>query len=135
MRDKFEGCLLGLAIGDALAAIGKGETSSGIEKKYGQIRDLMGGGRLNLEPGEYTDEGHMMLSVLESICTLRSFKPNNIATRFVGWFNSRPKDIGKFTSHVLERMRDGERWEEASEGAAFDTTLQPAGSISIVYGV
>jgi ADP-ribosyl-[dinitrogen reductase] hydrolase len=135
MRAKYEACLLGLAIGDAMAAVGIGETRESIEKKYGQIKDLVGGGKLNLEPGEYTDEGQMMVSVLESICTLRAFKPDNIANRFIGWLKSRPKDIGQFTRHVLERMREGERWQEASEGAALDSTMQTAGSASLIYGV
>jgi ADP-ribosyl-[dinitrogen reductase] hydrolase len=135
MRGKFEGCLLGLAIGDALAASGKGETHESIEQKYGQIKDLIGGGKLDLEPGEYTDESHMMVSVLESICTLRSFNPDNIARRFAGWYRSRPKDIGNLTHHVLERISDGERWQEASEGAALDSTLQAAGSASVIYGI
>src|SRR5262249_40692381 len=135
MRGRFEGCLLGLAIGDALAAVGIGETRESIEQKYQQIKDLIGGGKLNLNPGEYTDEGHMSVSVLESICTLRAFNPDNIAKRFAGWYKSRPKDIGNFTRHVLQRLAEGERWEEASAGAALDSTLEAAGSASLVYGV
>src|SRR5947208_17107606 len=128
MRNRYEGCLLALAIGDAMGAVGIGETRESIEQKWGQIKEPVGGGKLNLEPGEYTDEGQMMVSVLESICTQRAFKPDNIASRFVGWLKSRPKDIGHFTRHVLERMRAGERWQEASEGAARDSTLQTASS-------
>lgn len=135
MRSRFEGCLLGLALGDAMAAIGTGETRESIAQKYGQIDGPRGGGKLNLDPGEYTDEGQMMVSVLESICTLRAFKPDNIAHRFVGWLKSHPKDMGHFTHHVLERMCEGERWQEASEGAAYDTSMQVAGSASLIYGV
>ncbi|MEW6733696.1 MAG: ADP-ribosylglycohydrolase family protein [Acidobacteriota bacterium] len=135
MRGKFEGCLLGLALGDALGAIGIGETATSIQQKYGQIKDLLGGGKLNLDPGEYTDESQMMVSVLESICTRHCFDPDNIAYRFVGWYKSRPKDISSFTSHVLKRMLEGERWQEASEGAAYDSTLEIAGSVSLVYGI
>lgn len=135
MRGRFEGCLLGVAIGDAMAATGIGETPNSILQKYGQRRDLVGGGKFNLDPGEYTDEGQMMVSVLESICTLRSFKPDNIAYRFVGWLKSHPKDIGEFTQHVLERIRDGERWQEASEAAAMDTSMQTAGSSTLTYSI
>ncbi|KAF0248327.1 MAG: ADP-ribosylglycohydrolase, partial [bacterium] len=135
MRSRFEGCLLGLALGDAMAAIGIGETREAIAQKYGQIDGPRGGGKLNLDPGEYTDEGQMMVSVLESICTLRAFKPDNIAHRFVGWLNSHPKDMGHFTRHILERIRGGERWQEASEGAAYDSSMKVAGSASLVYGV
>lgn len=135
MRGRFEGCLLGLALGDAMAAIGIGETREAIATKYGQIDKPKGGGKLNLDPGEYTDEGQMMVSVLESICTQRAFKPDNIAYRFVGWLKSHPKDIGHFTEYVLGRMKEGERWQEASEGASYDSTLQVAGSASLVYGI
>lgn len=135
MRSKFEGCLMGLAIGDAMAAIGVGEKRTDVPLKYGQITSPRGGGKLNLEPGEYTNEGQMMVSVLESICTLRAFKPDNIASRFVGWLKSHPCQIDPFSQHVLERMRDGERWAEASESASFDTSLPVANSASLTYAI
>lgn len=135
MRGKFEASLLGVAIGSAMASVGIDETRASLAQKYGKINDMIGGGKLNLEPGEYAGESQMMVSVLESLCTLRGFKPNNIALRFIGWLKSHPKRIGHFTQHVLQRMRDGERWEEASEGAALDSSMQVAGSASLIYGV
>jgi ADP-ribosyl-[dinitrogen reductase] hydrolase len=135
MRGKFEGCLLGLAIGDAMAAVGIGETKETIAQKYGKITNLLGGGRLNLEPGEYGQNGQMAVSVLESICTLRSFKPDNIAYRFVGWLKSRPRKVDIYTAHVLERVRDGESWPEASEAAAYDSALPTLSGAGLIYSI
>ncbi|MCS6884068.1 MAG: ADP-ribosylglycohydrolase family protein [Acidobacteriota bacterium] len=135
MRGKYEGSLLGIFIADALAATGIGLSKEEIKSKYGSLRDLIGGGKLNLDPGECTDEGQMTASVLESICTLRSFKPDNIAQRFVGWLKSRPRDIDDFTRHVLERQSEGETWQEASEAASYDKSLDTAGSIAIIYSI
>jgi ADP-ribosyl-[dinitrogen reductase] hydrolase len=135
MRGKFEGCLLGLAIGDAMGAIGIGENKESLAQKYGKIRDLVGGGSLNLEPGEYGQNGQMAVSVLESICTLRSFKPDNVAYRFVGWLKSHPKKVDEYTAHVLGRVRDGESWPEASEAASYDSSLPTLSGAGLIYSI
>jgi ADP-ribosyl-[dinitrogen reductase] hydrolase len=49
---QFQGCLLGLAVGDALGAPVEGMSGEAIEQRYGQVAEMWGGGWLGLEPGE-----------------------------------------------------------------------------------
>ena len=68
-RNKFSGCLVGLAIGDALGAP--------IEFKKGgsfkPVNDFIGGGMFNLNPGEFTDDTSLALCLAESLTRCNGF--------------------------------------------------------------
>ena len=61
--DRFRGCLLGLAAGDALGTT--------LEFKppgtFQPIDDMVGGGLLELEPGQWTDDTSMALCLAASL--------------------------------------------------------------------
>lgn len=61
-RDRYQGCLIGLAFGDALATT--------LEFKrpgtFKPIKEMVGGGPFGLKPGEWTDDTSMALCLAES---------------------------------------------------------------------
>ncbi len=125
MKERIQGCLLGAAIGDALGMPVKGLTGKEISERHGVVRDMLGVPDLYLEPGQYLDDGHLMALTLESICTQRSLSLPDMLRRLKGWFHTHPPDMTPLTRHVLERLDRGEQWEEASEGASFDSDFDP----------
>jgi len=50
--NRIRGGLYGVAIGDALGATLEFLDKQQIKQKFGQLRDIIGGGWLNLKPGE-----------------------------------------------------------------------------------
>ena len=52
-RDRFRGCLLGLAAGDALGTTLEFKPPGSFEP----IDDMVGGGPFGLRPGQWTDDG------------------------------------------------------------------------------
>ena len=54
-RDRFRGCLLGLAAGDALGTTLEFKTPG----TFAPIADMPGGGPFGLEPGQWTDDTSM----------------------------------------------------------------------------
>ena len=54
-RDRFRGCLLGLAVGDALGTTLEFRSPGSFEP----IDDMVGGGPFGLEPGYWTDDTSM----------------------------------------------------------------------------
>ena len=56
-RDRFLGCLLGLAVGDAVG------TTLEFERRgsFTPITDMVGGGSFRLGPGQWTDDTSMAL--------------------------------------------------------------------------
>lgn len=115
MRQKFEGCLLGLVCGDALGAPVEFMTAEQISQRFGTLKEMVGGGWLNIKPGEYTDDTDMMLCIAESLAENKDYNPEDIARRFVEWYKSNPKDIGSTTRKSLARLASGVSWKESGD--------------------
>src|SRR5579859_928293 len=117
MLDRFTGCILGLACADALGATLEFMTPEQIQQRYGTLTDIVGGGWLNLPAGDYTDDTQMMRCLLESIVEHGDVVPSDIATRFVAWLESGPRDVGNLTSAAIRNLRRGTTWDEAGKQA------------------
>ena len=63
VRDRFRGCLLGLAAGDALGTTLEFKRPGTFEP----IGDMVGGGPFDLEPGQWTDDTSMALCLATSL--------------------------------------------------------------------
>ncbi len=112
--DRFQGCLVGLAVGDALGGPLEFMSASQIEDSCGgPVRDMVGGGWLDLRPGEYTDETQMMLCLAESIVAQKSFEMEDVARRLLAWYKSGPKNIDNITRTALAELEKGVPWREA----------------------
>ena len=61
LKEHFRGCLLGLAVGDALGSSLEFSSPGSFEP----ISDMIGGGPFNLNPGEWTDDTSMALCLLK----------------------------------------------------------------------
>lgn len=113
--DRFQGCLLALAVGDALGAPLEFMSRAEIKARYGRVVDMMSGGWLGLEAGEYTDDTEMMLCIARSLVEKGRWDPQDAAQRFGRWFEGGPKDVGRITAQALEALKAGARWDEAGE--------------------
>ena len=110
----IKGAFFGAAVGDALGAPAEMMKAGEIKEKYGVLRDMVGGGWLNLEPGEPTDDTSMTLDVARGILTNPAYPVEDIGRNFLLWFQSNPRDIGNTTKTSFQNyMRTGS-WREAS---------------------
>jgi len=88
-QDRFRGCLLGLASGDALGTT----LEFFYPGTFQPIDDMVGGGWFNLDPGQWTDDTSMALCLAESLIELREFDPLDQMQRYVMW-----RDFGWLSS-------------------------------------
>lgn len=130
-RSQFVGCLVGLAIGDALGAPLEFMSRAEIAATYGEVRDFLGGGWLNLEPGEYTDDTQLALAITDSIITCDKVDPPDIAARFVAWLRCGPKDVGHITRTAIRYHEQGQPWDSVGERVAHELTGRAAGNGSL----
>jgi ADP-ribosyl-[dinitrogen reductase] hydrolase len=65
-----------------------------IRKEYGVLRDIVGGGWLELEPGAITDDTEMMMCVARSLVEQRGTNFEDMANKLADWYDSNPVDIG-----------------------------------------
>ena len=80
-RDRFRGCLLGLAAGDALGTTLEFETPGTFE----EIDDMVGGGPFGLRPGQWTDDTSMALCLASSLIEKGGFDAIDQMRRYVRW--------------------------------------------------
>lgn len=93
--DRFEGCLLGLACGDAVGA-----TVEFVPRgRFTPMTDMLGGGKFRLQKGEWTDDTSMALCLAESLLQCAGFDALDQMQRYWRWANEgyyscRPHPIG-----------------------------------------
>ena len=81
-RDRFRGCLLGLATGDALGTTLEFRSPG----TFQPIDDMMGGGPFRLEPGQWTDDTSMALCLATSLIEMDGFDPLDQMERYLRWW-------------------------------------------------
>lgn len=103
-RNKIAGALYGVAVGDAFGAPLEFMNKANIIEKYGRVTEMVGGGWLNLKPGEVTDDTQMTLCVAEGIVKNPDNPIPEIGKLFVEWYKSNPKDIGETCKKSIENI-------------------------------
>ena len=69
--EQFRGCLLGLAIGDAIGTT----VEFRLRNSFPPVTDMVGGGPFNLKPGQWTDDTSMALCLATSLVEVGGFDP------------------------------------------------------------
>ena len=107
-RDRFLGCLLGLAVGDAVGTTLEFKPRG----SFKPITDMTGGGPFHLEPGQWTDDTSMALCLASSLVERGEFDPTDQMARYVRWkdegywsSNGHCFDIGNATGAALARFK------------------------------
>ncbi|HOI12755.1 MAG TPA: ADP-ribosylglycohydrolase family protein [Methanoculleus sp.] len=105
--DRYRGCLLGLAAGDALGVSAEFQPPG----TFAPVTGMAGGGYHNLRPGEWTDDTSLALCLAESLIEKRGFDPVDQLERYVRWYREGHLsstgtcfDIGTTTRKALERF-------------------------------
>ncbi len=114
--DRYLGCLVGLATGDALGTTLEFKPPG----SFTPIDDIVGGGPFRLEPGQWSDDTSMALCLAESLIEKSGFDPHDQCQRYVAWMqdghlssNGRCFDIGNTVSRAL---RDFQRTGDPASG-------------------
>ena len=81
LRERFQGALVGLAVGDALAA----HTQFRKPGSFAAVGDLLGGGPFDLPRGAWTDDTAMALLLAESLLEREGFDAHDQVQRYVRW--------------------------------------------------
>lgn len=106
--DKFRGCLLGLACGDAVGTTVEFRPRG----TFKPVTDMIGSGPFRLKAGEWTDDTSMALCLAESLIDTEGFNPKDQMERYCRWMdegylssNGRCFDIGGTVRNALNRFK------------------------------
>ncbi len=111
--ERVLGGLFGVACGDALGGTLEFTPKHIGVEKYGYHKEIIGGGAMDLEPGEVTDDTVMTMAVAEGILENSNDPIGAIGRRFVEWFNSDPPDIGITCQDAISEFIHCGDWKEA----------------------
>jgi len=107
LSERYRGCLLGLAAGDAVGTTLE-FTQPG---SFTPITDMAGGGPFNLQAGQWTDDTSMALCLAASLVETQKFEAADQMRRYVRWwregyFSSTGIcfDIGNTTRAALQKF-------------------------------
>lgn len=84
LSDRFRGCLLGLACGDAVGT----SVEFMPRGSFPPVTDMTGGGPFSLQPGQWTDDTSMALCLAESLVQKGGFDPVDQMQRYLSWWTS-----------------------------------------------
>ena len=88
LRSRAAGAYLGVAVGDAFGATLEFLTPREIQHRYGQHREIIGGGWLGLRKGQVTDDTEMSLALGRSILEAGKVDPEAVAEAFSVWMRA-----------------------------------------------
>ena len=129
LRDRFRGCLAGLAVGDAVG--------TAVEFKargtFPPLKDMVGGGFFRLAPGQWTDDTSMALCLGTSLIECDGFDARDQMARYLRWVQQgylsstgRFFDVGMTVAAALAR------YEQTGEPFSGPTEEDTAGNGSIM---
>ena len=81
-RARFRGCLMGLAVGDAVGTTLEFRAPG----TFTPISDMVGGGPFGLAPGQWTDDTSMALCLATSLVERGGFDPHDQMQRYLRWY-------------------------------------------------
>lgn len=129
LADRFRGCLLGLAAGDAVGTT----VEFSPRGTFTPLADLVGGGPFGLAPGQWTDDTSMALCLATSLVERQGFDAADQMNRYVRWWQEgylsstgRCFDIGNTVRQALSQYR------RTGHAVAGSTDPQSAGNGSLM---
>ncbi len=81
LRSRYRGCLLGLAVGDAVGTTVEFRARG----TFAPVVDMVGGGPFGLEPGQWTDDTSMALCLAASLIERGGFDARDQMRRYLDW--------------------------------------------------
>ncbi|MDO0790187.1 ADP-ribosylglycohydrolase family protein [Xanthomonas campestris] len=110
VQARFRGCLLGLAVGDAVGTT----LEFCAPGSFTPITDMHGGGPFALRAGQWTDDTSMALCLAHSLLYRQGFDAADQMNRYCNWYQhgylsstGTCFDIGGTVRQALERYLDG----------------------------
>jgi ADP-ribosylglycohydrolase len=109
MLNKFKGCFVGLAIGDAMGMPSEGLTKEEIKSTYGIIEDYKNPEnhfKGYLKAGQYTDDTQQTIALAKAI-TKEGFSKELFIKNLIEWYKNEPRGVGPTSEKVIKNLING----------------------------
>ncbi len=141
--DRFRGCMLGLAVGDALGMPVEGLTRDEIAGSLGEVREMVAPPRdhfhCGLSPGQYTDDTEQTLILAESIIEAGFFDVERFTSKLALWGRcwtldpSKNRGVGWTSKTAIQELLRDRPWQEAGLSTPTCGSAMRTAPIGLVY--
>ena len=135
MRDKYEGCLAGLAVGDTMGMPTELLSRDEIKSIYGRtcgMVDAAGGGNIGLKRGSYTDDTQMTMALAKAINKAGYVEQYTVADEFMK-LDGRLIGGGAGCMEGIANMKRGIPWDKAGSSSAGNGAAMRTAPVALFY--
>lgn len=143
LLDRFRGCMLGLAVGDALGMPVEGLTRDQIRDCLGEVREMVAPDQdhfhCGLSPGQYTDDTEQTLLLAETIIEAGFFDVERFASKLADWGRcwiadpSKNRGVGWTSRTAIQELLRNRPWQEAGLSTPTCGSAMRTAPIGLVY--
>ncbi|MFX1379418.1 MAG: ADP-ribosylglycohydrolase family protein [Promethearchaeota archaeon] len=131
LLDKFQGCLLGVAIGDTLGHPFEGKLRSQIYSYFDDFEEFIQNNKSIFKT--YTDDTQLTLHLAEALIKGNGFSIDYIIREFINWLDDPPIGPGYGCISSIRKLRYGIDWEQAASNSGGNGTTMRIAPIGLLY--
>ena len=128
-KNAVQGCLLGLAVGDALGTT----LEFAPRDTYEPLIDMVGGGPFQLKPGQWTDDTSMALCLADSLLACNRHDPLDQLARYQRWYQQGENSVTGYCFDIGNTVKRALRqYDQSGEPYSGSVDTMSAGNGSLM---
>ncbi|UCD01609.1 MAG: ADP-ribosylglycohydrolase family protein [Promethearchaeota archaeon] len=131
LLDKFQGCLLGVAIGDTLGHPFEGKLRSQIYSYFDDFNDFIQKNKSIFST--YTDDTQLTLHTAEALIKGNGFNIEYFIREYINWLDDPPIGPGYGCISSIRKLKYGVRWKQAASNSGGNGTTMRISPIALFY--
>ncbi len=129
--DKFQGSMLGVAIGDTLGHPFEGVLREDIHSYFKDFKEFIGNNRKLFNT--YTDDTQLTIHTAKALIQGNGFNTDNFIREYVLWLEDPPIGPGYGCISSIRKLKYGIPWEQASSNSGGNGTAMRIAPIGLFY--
>ncbi|MFX1502402.1 MAG: ADP-ribosylglycohydrolase family protein [Promethearchaeota archaeon] len=131
LLNKFQGCLIGVAIGDTLGHPFEGKLRSKIFSYFKDFEEFLNSNSDLFRT--YTDDTQLTLHTAEALIKGNGFNTDNFIREFVNWLDDPPIGPGYGCISSIRKLKYGIDWKQAASNSGGNGTTMRIAPIGLLY--
>lgn len=131
LLDKFQGCLLGVAIGDTLGHPFEGKLRSQIYSYFDDFNEFIQKNKSIFRT--YTDDTQLTLHTAEALIKGNGFNIDYFIREYVNWLDDPPIGPGYGCISSIRKLKYGVHWKQAASNSGGNGTTMRISPIGLFY--
>ena len=129
--DKFQGCLIGVAIGDTLGHPFEGMLREQIYSRFSDFKEFITSN--NKLFNTYTDDTQLTLHTAKALIQGSGFNTDDIIREYVEWLEDPPIGPGYGCISSIQKLKYGISWKKAASNSGGNGTAMRVSPIGLFY--